>query len=238
MRIDGRSPDQLRPVKIETNPLKYAEGSALIEVGNTKVLCAATIEESVPSFIKGSSSGWLTAEYGMLPRATHTRSAREAAKGKQGGRTMEIQRLIGRSLRSVTDLALLGERTVRIDCDVLQADGGTRVASITGAYVALSLAFDTLVKRNLISSIPMEEPVAAVSVGLVGGMPLLDLCYQEDSKAMVDLNVVMTESNGIVEIQGTGEDRPFSRDSLGEMLDLAQKGIFALIEAQKIALNR
>ncbi|PLX40904.1 MAG: ribonuclease PH [Deltaproteobacteria bacterium] len=237
MRIDGRDADQMREISVEKNPLKYAEGSALIKVGNTHVLCAASVEEGVPPFLKNSGGGWITAEYGMLPRATFSRNAREAAKGKQGGRTLEIQRLIGRSLRSVTDMSLLGEQTIRIDCDVLQADGGTRVASITGGYIALMEALKTLVGRNRLSTAAIAEPVAAVSVGLLGGKALLDLCYEEDSKALVDLNVVMTASGGIVEIQGTGEDRPFSRADMDKMLDLAEAGIKSLIALQQEALG-
>ena len=212
MRIDGRKTNELRPITIETGVIKHAEGSALINWGDTRVLCVATIEDSVPQFMKNSGRGWVTAEYGMLPRATHTRSGREAARGKQGGRTLEIQRLIGRSLRAVTRLNRFGERTIRLDCDVLQADGGTRVASVTGGYVALVEAFKSLVERNLISAIPMTAQVAAVSVGLVDGVELLDLCYEEDSSAMVDLNVVMTDRGELVEVQGTGEEKPFGRD--------------------------
>jgi ribonuclease PH len=237
MRIDGRSPGDLRPIVIEKNVLKHAEGSALIRLGDTHVLCAATVEDSVPGFMKNSGKGWVTAEYGMLPRATTTRSTREATKGRQEGRTMEIQRLIGRSLRSVTDLGRFGERTIRLDCDVLQADGGTRVASITGAYVALVEAFRTLVRRNALSHIPVSQPVAAVSAGIVAGERLLDLCYEEDSRALVDLNVVMTGAGDLVEIQGTGEDRPFKREWLLELLDLSETGIRRLIEAQKQALG-
>ncbi|PLX39920.1 MAG: ribonuclease PH [Deltaproteobacteria bacterium] len=237
MRIDGRDADQLREITVEKNPLKYAEGSALIKFGNTHVLCAASVEDGVPPFLKNTGGGWITAEYGMLPRATSSRNVREAAKGKQGGRTLEIQRLIGRSLRSVTDMSLLGEQTIRIDCDVLQADGGTRVASITGGYIALMEALKTLVKKNRLSTAEIAEPVAAVSVGLMGGKALLDLCYEEDSKALVDLNVVMTASGGIVEIQGTGEDRPFSRGDMDKMLDLAESGIKSLIALQKEILN-
>lgn len=237
MRIDGRKTDELRPITIETGVIKHAEGSALINWGDTRVLCVATIEDSVPQFMKNSGRGWVTAEYGMLPRATHTRSGREAARGKQGGRTLEIQRLIGRSLRAVTRLNRFGERTIRLDCDVLQADGGTRVASITGGYVALVEAFKSLVERNLISAIPMTAQVAAVSVGLVEGLTLLDLCYEEDSNAMVDLNVVMTDTGELVEVQGTGEEKPFGRDKLDAMLDLAEPGMAQLIELQKKALG-
>jgi ribonuclease PH len=237
MRIDGRNPGDLRPIKIERNVLRHAEGSALIELGRTRVLCAATVEESAPPFLKNSGTGWVTAEYGMLPRATATRTPREAARGRQEGRTLEIQRLIGRSLRAVTELDRFGERTIRLDCDVLEADGSTRTASVTGAYVALVDAFRTLRSRNLVSALPIREPLAAVSVGLVGGRALLDLCYEEDSSALVDLNVIMTERGEIVEIQGTGEERPFSRNTLVELLDLAEGGVRALLAAQKAALG-
>ncbi len=236
MRHDGRSPDQGRPVRIQRGVLAFAEGSALIEIGKTRVLCAASVEEGVPAFLKNSGRGWVTAEYGMLPRATQTRTAREAARGKQGGRTLEIQRLIGRSLRAVTDLGSFGERTVWIDCDVLQADGGTRTASITGAYVALADAFGTLVHRNLISKVPLEDSLAALSVGLVGGRALLDLDYREDSSADIDMNVVMTGRGELVEIQATGEERPFRRDQLAELLDLAWSGIQELLVLQQEAL--
>ena len=201
------------------------------------MLCAATIEEGVPPFLKNSGTGWITAEYGMLPRSTSTRMAREAAKGKQGGRTLEIQRLVGRSLRAVTNLDRFGERTIRLDCDVLQADGGTRVASITGGYVALMKAFDSMIEKNLISRAPLASQVAAVSVGVVDGVALLDLCYHEDSSALVDLNVVMTDDGGLVEVQGTGEERPFSRDQLTEMLDLASAGVSELLSIQRAALG-
>jgi ribonuclease PH len=237
MRIDGRKADELRPVRIVKSFLKYAEGSALVEMGNTKVICTASIEEGVPSFLKNTGSGWITAEYGMLPRATHTRSAREAAKGKQSGRTLEIQRLIGRSLRSVIDMNCLGERTIKIDCDVIQADGGTRVASVTGSYVALVEALQKMRQKNLISRLPVKTPVAAVSAGIIGGRPVLDLCYEEDSSAFVDLNVVMTGVGEFVEIQGTGEDRPFSRKDLADLLELASYGIAKLIEIQKETLG-
>ncbi len=237
MRRDGRGPADLRPVRIQRGVLRYAEGSALIEIGNTRVLCAASVEEGVPGFLKGGGRGWVTAEYGMLPRATETRTPREASRGRQGGRTMEIQRLIGRSLRAVTDLESFGERTVWIDCDVLQADGGTRTASITGAYVALVDAFRTLVRRNVVSVVPMRDAVAAVSVGIVGGRPLLDLDYQEDSSADLDMNVVMTGRGDLVEVQATGEERPFSRAQLRELLDLAWIGVQKLLEIQKEALS-
>ncbi len=230
-------PGDLRPVTIETGCQKYADGSALIKFGNTHVLCSATIEDGVPPFLKNSGTGWITAEYGMLPCATKTRTAREAAKGKQTGRTLEIQRLIGRSMRSAIHLDRFGERTIRLDCDVLQADGGTRTASITGSFVALSLAFDAMIAKNLISAAPISRQVAAVSVGLVGGEPMLDLCYEEDSKAFVDLNVVLAEGGELVEVQGTGEDRPFGRDKLDLMLDLAEKGIAELFAIQKATLG-
>lgn len=236
MRHDGRRPEQGRPVSITRGVLSFAEGSALIEVGRTRVLCAASVEEGVPAFLKNSGRGWVTAEYGMLPRATQTRTAREAARGKQGGRTLEIQRLIGRSLRAVTDLGSFGERTVWIDCDVLQADGGTRTASVTGAYVALVEAFRTLVKKNLISTVPLRDEVAALSVGLVGGRALLDLDYREDSSADIDMNVVMTGRGELVEVQATGEERPFRRDQLEELIDLAWGGIQDLLAAQREAL--
>jgi len=237
MRGDGRGPDELRPLRIEKGVLRYAEGSALIEIGNTRVLCAASLEDAVPSFLRNSGKGWVTAEYGMLPRATETRTPREAARGKQGGRTLEIQRLIGRSLRAVTDLGSFGERTLWVDCDVLQADGGTRTASITGAYVALAEAFRTMVARNLISSVPLREAVAAVSVGVVGGRPLLDLDYREDSGADLDMNVVMTAAGDLVEVQATGEERPFSRAQLNELLELSWLGIENLLGAQRRALG-
>ncbi len=237
MRGDGRLPEELRPLRIEKGVLRYAEGSALIEIGNTRVLCAASLEDAVPSFLRNSGKGWVTAEYGMLPRATETRTPREAARGKQGGRTLEIQRLIGRSLRAVTDLGSFGERTLWIDCDVLQADGGTRTASITGAYVALAEAFRTMVARNLISSVPLRDAVAAVSVGVVGGRPLLDLDYREDSGADLDMNVVMTAGGDLVEVQATGEERPFSRARLNELLELSWLGIRNLLDAQRRALG-
>lgn len=238
MRADGRTPVDLRPVRIERGLLKYAEGSALIEVGNTRVLCAASVEDGVPPFLKNSGKGWVTAEYGMLPRATHTRSAREAAKGKQTGRTLEIQRLIGRSLRAVTDLSVFGERTIWIDCDVLQADGGTRTASITGAYVALADAFGSLIRRNAISRLPLRDAVAAVSVGFVGGRVLLDLDYLEDSSADADVNIVMTGSGDLVEVQATGEEMSFSRKVLDDLLDLAEGGIRKLLAVQREVLGQ
>jgi ribonuclease PH len=236
LRVDGRAHDQLRPVTITTGPLDFAEGSALIEVGRTRVLCAATIEERVPPWLRGRGSGWVTAEYAMLPRATQERTQREAARGKLGGRTHEIQRLIGRALRAVTDLKALGERSVLIDCDVLQADGGTRTASITGAFVALSLAL----RRDFTPATPawpLRNHIAAVSVGIVGGTGYLDLAYEEDSRADVDMNVAMTDAGGYVEIQGTAEADPFDRARLDAMLALATTGIEQLFAAQRSALN-
>jgi ribonuclease PH len=236
-RPDNRPPDQLRPLSIEPGAARHAEGSALISVGDTRVLCAASIEERVPPFLKNSGSGWVTAEYGMLPRATHTRSAREAALGKQGGRTVEIQRLIGRSLRSVVELRGLGERTITVDCDVLQADGGTRCAGITGAYVALAIAVAKLVKDGAIRRWPIREAVAATSVGICAGQPVLDLAYAEDSEADVDFNVVGTASGAFVELQGTAERRPFSEEQLTTLIGLARKGLKQLFAAQEKALE-
>ena len=236
-RSFDRSSSQLRPVKFTRNYTKHAEGSVLVEMGHTKVLCNASVEEKVPPFLKGKGQGWVTAEYGMLPRATNTRSSREAATGKQSGRTQEIQRLIGRSLRAVTDTAVLGERQVTIDCDVLQADGGTRCASITGAMVALADACAWLREQKLIAADPLRDFVAAVSVGVVGGTPVLDLDYAEDSGCDTDMNVVMTGAGRFVEIQGTAERHPFSRDEMGKLLDLAGKGIGELIAAQRSALR-
>ncbi len=236
-RNDGRSPENLRQVKITRNFTKHAEGSVLIEFGDTKVLCTASIEESVPPFLRGKGSGWVTAEYAMLPRATHTRSPREAAKGKQSGRTLEIQRLIGRSLRAVTDLAKLGERSVTIDCDVIQADGGTRTASITGAYVALIDALSTLRDKGILPEIPLKEAVAAVSVGILNGEALLDLNYLEDSAAEVDMNFVMTSSGRFVEVQGTAEAEPFTATEMDLMRELASEGIRRLFEIQHEALS-
>ncbi|MHC2995896.1 ribonuclease PH [Tepidiphilus sp. HLB4] len=233
MRHDGRRADELRPVRIERGFTEYAEGSVLIAFGRTRVLCTASVEESVPPFLKGTGQGWVTAEYGMLPRATHTRTPREAAKGKQGGRTLEIQRLIGRSLRAVVDLAALGERQVVLDCDVLQADGGTRTAAITGAWVALADACEALVARGVLSASPVRDQVAAVSVGLVGGEVLLDLDYAEDSTCDTDMNVVMTGAGGFVELQGTAEHGAFDRKALEALLALAEKGIGELLVAQR-----
>ncbi|MGD0436678.1 MAG: ribonuclease PH [Bryobacteraceae bacterium] len=237
MRSDNRGPDQMRPVRITTNYLLTAEGSALIEVGNTRVLCAASVEETVPSFLRGSGRGWVTAEYAMLPRATATRTPREVIKGYPSGRTQEIQRLIGRSLRSVVDMAALGDRTVIVDCDVLQADGGTRTASITGAYVAMVLALQQLVRFGALKSLPVTTAVAATSVGIVAGVPVLDLCYEEDSAAEVDMNVVMTGSGRFVELQATAEKTAFDDAQLAKLIDAARRGILELFEIQKQALR-
>jgi ribonuclease PH len=237
MRTDGRRADALREVKITRNYLDYAEGSVLIECGATKVICTASVEENVPPFMRGKGEGWVTAEYSMLPRATHTRSQRESARGKVGGRTHEIQRLIGRSLRAVMDLTLLGERSIMIDCDVIQADGGTRTASITGAYVALVDALGFLVARGTIATQPLREAVAAVSVGIVDGLPVLDLNYEEDSAAEVDMNFVMTSSNRFVEVQGTAEGKPFTVLEMDIMRSMAMSAIARLFEVQKKALK-
>ncbi len=231
-RHDNRAPDSLRPVTITRGYTKHAEGSVLIEFGDTKVLCTASVLDKVPPHKKGSGEGWVTAEYGMLPRSTHTRSDREAARGKQSGRTQEIQRLIGRALRSVVDLSQLGERTIQIDCDVIQADGGTRTASITGAYVALADAVAWLHAQGKITQSPIIDSVAAISVGVVGGVPMLDLDYNEDSNCDTDMNVVMTGKGGFVEIQGTAEGVPFSSEELNALLALAQKGIAQLGQLQ------
>ena len=232
-RLNDRAPGELRPTTITPNFSIRAEGSVLIEVGFTRVICTASIEDKVPPFLRGAGKGWVTAEYGMLPRATSTRSGREAAAGKVGGRTMEIQRLIGRSLRSVIKLDQLGERTIWLDCDVIQADGGTRCASITGAFVALILALGKLKNREQIRSIPVSDYVAATSVGIVNGMPLLDLAYEEDSKADVDMNIVKTSDGRFIEIQGTAEAEPFSTDALTGLLALADKGINDLVAKQR-----
>ena len=236
-RGDGRAPDELRPVSIRTNFIKHAEGSALIEVGDTRVVCTASVQEKVPPFLYRSGRGWVTAEYGMLPRATTDRTEREAAKGKQGGRTMEIQRLIGRSLRAAVNHELLGERTIWLDCDVLQADGGTRTASITGSYVALVLALGRLYIDSVMQHWPIIDFIAAVSVGMLGGTPLLDLNYEEDSKAGTDMNVVATDKGRFVEIQGTAETASFSEEEMQAMLGLAKSGIAQLIEKQREALT-
>jgi len=235
IRPSGRSPTQLRDIRLTRRYTKHAEGSVLVECGDTKVLCTASVAEKVPFHVKGSGAGWLTAEYGMLPRATHTRGDREAARGKQSGRTQEIQRLIGRSLRAAVDLTKLGERTIHVDCDVLQADGGTRTASITGAWVAVRDAVDWLVREGRIPASAMAEHVAAISVGIYKGVPVLDLDYVEDSDCDTDMNVVMTGAGGIIEVQGTAEGAPFARAELDALLDLAQAGIAQLIEAQKNA---
>jgi ribonuclease PH len=236
-RIDSRGAGELRPVKMTPQYLMHPEGSVLIEAGRTKVICTASIEERVPPFLRNSGKGWVTAEYGMLPRATSTRTTREATSGKVGGRTQEIQRLIGRSLRAVTKLEALGERSVWVDCDVIQADGGTRTASITGSYVALVLALRTLVKRGVLSQVPVQDHVAAISVGIVDGVPLLDLAYDEDSKADVDMNIIKTSDGRYIEIQGTAETTPFGRDRLYDMLAMADAGIAELVEIQKQALG-
>jgi ribonuclease PH len=235
-RPHGRRADQLRDVRLTRGFTKHAEGSVLVEMGDTRVLCTVSVEEGVPPFLKGKGQGWLTAEYGMLPRATNTRMRREAADGRQSGRTQEIQRLIGRSLRAVTDLAALGERTLKIDCDVLQADGGTRCASITGACVAVADAVAWCRARGLVSAEPLREFVAAVSVGIVGGVPVLDLDYGEDSGCDTDMNVVMTAGGGFVELQGTAEGTPFSRAQMEALVRLAEGGIRDLVAAQKAAL--
>jgi ribonuclease PH len=236
MRASGRAPEQLRAIRITRGFTRHAEGSVLVEFGDTRVLVTASVEDGVPSFLRGKGEGWVTAEYGMLPRSTHTRSAREAARGKQGGRTLEIQRLIGRSLRAVVDLRALGERTVTLDCDVLQADGGTRTASITGAYTALALATWRLRRRGAIDKDPLLDSVAAISVGIVGGAVMLDLPYEEDSRADVDMNVVATGSGRLAEVQGTGEGATFSRDELERMTSLALAGIAELTRLQREAL--
>jgi ribonuclease PH len=237
MRPSGRKPDQLRAVRITRGYTRHAEGSVLVEFGDTRVICTASVLDRVPPHLKGLARGWVTAEYGMLPRATNTRGDREAARGKQSGRTQEIQRLIGRALRAVTDLGKLGERTLHLDCDVIQADGGTRTAAITGAFVALHDAVGRLIEQKLIAASPIRDFVAAVSVGIHGGMPLLDLDYAEDSASDTDMNVVMTGSGGLVEVQGTAEGAPFSRQELDAMLALAEKGIRELIAAQRAALK-
>ncbi len=237
MRKDGRKADELRPISFERSFLKYAEGSVLVKFGDTHVICTASVEESVPQFLRGSGQGWVTAEYAMLPRATQTRTSRESVGKKPSGRSMEIQRLIGRSLRSIMDMSLLGERTVWIDCDVIQADGGTRTACITGGCIALYDALKTLQGYGVIGKFPMVSMVAAISVGIVGGEILLDLNYEEDSSAEVDLNLVMTDQDTLVEIQGTAEGVPFSRDRLNAMITMAEKGIRELLSLQKKVLG-
>jgi ribonuclease PH len=237
MRTDQRQPDQMREVRIHTNYLLTAEGSALIEVGHTKVLCAASVDETVPQFLRNQGRGWVTAEYAMLPRATVERTAREVSKGKPSGRTQEIQRLIGRSLRAVVDMEALGERTIIVDCDVIQADGGTRTASITGGYVALALAVNRLLEFGVVKKNPLRDQVAATSAGIVGGAAMLDLCYDEDSQADVDLNLVMTGSGAFVELQATAEKSVFREDRLAEMIALGRKGIEELFRLQKQAIG-
>lgn len=237
MRTNGRAANALRDVNIKTGFMKFAEGSCLFEIGNTKVICTASVEDGVPPFLRGKGEGWVTAEYAMLPRSCKSRVPRESSKGKVGGRTHEIQRLIGRAMRSVVDMKKLGERTVWLDCDVIQADGGTRCASVTGSFVALCLALETLRKRGVVEEIPVAGYVAAISAGIVGGEHRLDLDYDEDSAAEVDMNIIMTDSGKFVEIQGTAEREPFSRACMDEMLKLAKKGIDGLIAKQKAALK-
>ncbi len=237
MRPSGRQPDQLRDIRITCHYTKHAEGSVLVEFGDTKVICTASVDSSVPRFLKGKGEGWVTAEYGMLPRSTHSRMDREAGRGKQGGRTLEIQRLIGRSLRAAIDLKALGENTVTIDCDVIQADGGTRTASVTGGFVALSLAVDHLLKNNIIRRNPLHGQVASVSVGIFKGAPVLDLDYAEDSQAETDMNVVMNDAGHFIEVQGTAEGHAFRKDELDVLLTLAEHGIKQLMEKQRQALD-
>jgi len=237
MRTDNRAPNELRPTRIHPQFLIHPEGSVLVEAGHTRVICTASVEDRVPPFLRNTGKGWVTAEYGMLPRATSTRTQREASAGKVGGRTQEIQRLIGRSLRSVMKLEALGERTVWLDCDVIQADGGTRTASITGAFVALVLALQHIREKDMLQTMPVVDYVAATSVGIVDGARLLDLAYEEDSKAEVDMNIVMTGSRRFVEVQGTAETQPFGKDALLELLDLGQAGIQTLIDLQRQAVG-
>ena len=237
MRPSGRSADQMRTIRLTPEFTQHAEGSVLVEIGATRVLATASVESKVPNFLKGKSEGWVTAEYGMLPRATHTRNPREAARGRQSGRTMEIQRLIGRSLRAVVDRSALGERTITVDCDVLQADGGTRTAAITGGYVALALATQRLVKQGNLTQSPIHGQVAAVSVGLCDGTAVLDLDYAEDAEAETDMNIVMNEAGGLIEIQGTAEGHAFLRAELDQLLDLAGRGIEELLQAQRAVLE-
>jgi ribonuclease PH len=236
-RSDNRSPDQMRPVNIVPDFISTAEGSCLIELGNTRVICTATIEDSVPMFLRNSGKGWVTSEYGMLPRATLTRTPREVTKGRAGGRTHEIQRLIGRSLRAVTDMQKLGERTIFLDCDVIQADGGTRTASITGAFVAMGLAMRRMVEAGSLSVAPIRDYIAAISIGVVDGEVMLDLCYEEDARADVDMNVVATGSKKLVEVQATAERRPFDDAQLAKMLTLARQGIESLVLKQQAVLG-
>jgi len=233
MRNDGRKNDELRPIRMTPGFISHAEGSVFIEWGNTRIVSTVTVEEKVPSFLRGAQSGWITAEYGMLPRSTQVRMQRESTRGKAGGRTLEIQRLIGRSLRGVVDLKVLGERTLWVDCDVIQADGGTRVASITASFVALYMALAKLRDAKKIASLPVNQYVAAVSVGIVDGVPVLDLCYEEDSAAETDMNVVMTQDGKLIEIQGTAEGAPFERRELNDLLNLAEKGIGELVRLQQ-----
>ena len=238
MRPSGRAPDQLRPISLEPGFSRHAEGSCLVKFGDTHVLCTASVDERVPPWMRNTGKGWVTAEYGMLPRSTHTRTDREAARGKQSGRTQEIQRLIGRALRAVVDLPALGERQINIDCDVLQADGGTRTASITGAWVALHFAFERLIKDGKLTANPMSGQVAAVSCGLFEGAAVLDLDYPEDSKAQADANFVLTGDGGIVEVQGTAEEKPFSEPQFMELLNLAKKGVGELARLQRLAIGK
>ena len=237
-RIDNRKNDEIRPVKITRNFTRYAEGSVLIEMGETKVICTASIEDKVPPFLRNSGTGWINAEYSMLPRSTHQRKIRESSRGKIDGRTQEIQRLIGRAIRSVVDLSKLGERTIWVDCDVIQADGGTRTASITGAFVAVADALYSLYENKQIKTLPIRNFVSAISVGIVNGEHILDLCYEEDSNAHVDMNVIMTDKGEFVEVQGTGEESPFSRNDLNVLLELGEKGNKELIKAQRKALGK
>lgn len=236
-RQDGRKNNELRKLKIAKDYIKYAEGSCLVELGNTKVIATASVEDGVPHFLRGSGNGWVTAEYGMIPRSCKSRVSREASKGKLGGRTHEIQRLIGRSLRAVTDMTKLGERTIWLDCDVIQADGGTRCASITGSFVALALALENMKKDRLLQTVPLSDYVAAISVGIISGLTVIDLDYEEDSKAEVDMNVVMTGAGKFIEVQGTAEKEPFRKEDLNKLIVLAQKGIEDIIRTQKNILK-
>ena len=238
MRPSGRTPEQLREIRITCHFTKHAEGSVLVEFGDTKVICTASVDNGVPRFLKGKGEGWVTAEYGMLPRSTHSRMDREAGRGKQGGRTLEIQRLIGRSLRAAIDLKALGENTITIDCDVIQADGGTRTAAITGGFVALSIAIQHMLKKHTIKKNPLHGQVASVSVGIYNGVPVLDLDYAEDSQAETDMNVVMNEAGHFIEVQGTAEGHAFRKDELNTMLELAERGIKQLLEKQQAALQQ
>ncbi|HTS10970.1 MAG TPA: ribonuclease PH [Candidatus Limnocylindrales bacterium] len=237
MRADGRAPADLRPVKITPDFITHAEGSVLIEAGRTRVICTATVDDGVPSFLKGTGKGWVTGEYGMLPRATEERTARESTRGRQSGRTLEIQRLIGRTLRAVTDLKALGERTVWVDCDVIEADGGTRTASVTGAFVAMALGLERMVAAGILRSVPLSDSIAATSVGIVDDQPLLDLAYEEDSRAQVDMNVVMTGTGRFVEVQASAEGRPYTGQELQQLLELAAGGIRHLSEVQQDLLH-